>query len=154
MSTDASDRDLALRDLTAAFLRARRAWAQAAGLAIQNSGLSVSLATVVLLVARHPAGIQQGTLAEEVGVNPGAMVRTLDQAEAAELVERRDVVGNRRAKTIHATRKGNQLATEMESELAAARRNLFDGMSTEEIMMTIKVIAHFEESAARFTPPS
>src|SRR5262249_21225536 len=89
MSTDAFVRDLAWRDWTAGFLRARRAWAQAAGLAIQNSGLSVSLATVVLLVARHPEGIQQGTLAEEVGVNPGAMVRTLDQAEAAQLVERR-----------------------------------------------------------------
>jgi MarR family transcriptional regulator for hemolysin len=119
-------------------------------LAIQSSGLSVSLATTVLLVARHPEGMQQGMLAEEVGVNPGAMVRTLDQAEAASLLQRRDLPGNRRTKIVHATARGKELAARMEGELSAARRIIFGDLPTDAIEMTIKVIAHFEDRVAGY----
>ncbi len=82
--------------LTNALQPVRRVWKQAATLAIAKSGISMSLATVVVLVHRNPQGINQRDLAEEVGVNPGALVRLLDQAAALGFLERQESAGDRR----------------------------------------------------------
>src|SRR3546814_3353026 len=92
--------DASLYNFTIAIQPARRVWIQAAGAALANSGLSVSVAAVVVLVARLGPGVQQKVLAIEAGVNPAALVRTLDQGEAAGLLTRRDVPENRRIKVI------------------------------------------------------
>src|SRR3546814_7344473 len=92
--------DASLYNVTIAIQPARRVWIQAAGAALANSGLSVSVAAVVVLVARLGPGVQQKVLAIEAGVNPAALVRTLDQGEAAGLLTRRDVPENRRIKVI------------------------------------------------------
>src|SRR3546814_11817466 len=68
-------------------------------------GLPSSLTAAVILASRSgDAGIRQNVLAEEVGVNPGAMVRILDQAEAAGLLERRASAEDRRVNTVHILR--------------------------------------------------
>src|SRR3546814_12964170 len=89
-----------------------------------NSGLSVSVAAFVVLVARLGPGVQQKVLAIEAGVNPAALVRTLDQGEAAGLLTRRDVPENRRIKVIDLLPEGQKLAQQMEASLAALRKKV------------------------------
>src|SRR3546814_20386150 len=82
--------DASLYNFTMAIQPARRVWIQAAGAALANSGLSVSVAAVVVLVARLGPGVQQKVLAIEAGVNPAALVLTLAQGEAAGHLTRRE----------------------------------------------------------------
>src|SRR3546814_5696689 len=88
--TSGSPAATALFALTDTLQPIRRSWVQAVMTVLAEFGLPSSLTAAVILASRSgDAGIRQNVLAEEVGVNPGAMVRILDQAEAAGLLERR-----------------------------------------------------------------
>ena len=137
----------ALYALTNALQPVRRAWQQAAAAALADSGLSVSLATAVLLVYRLGDGVQQNVLAEEIGVNPAAMVRTLDQAQAAALLERCEIPGNRRAKAVHILPEGRRLAVKMEQALADMRAAVLCDIPPEDIETTTRVLRQFEAGA-------
>src|SRR3546814_16065507 len=82
--------------LTNAVQPVRRAWVQAASVIIADFGLSTSLGTVVILTSRLGPAVPQKELALEVGVNPAALVRTLDRGAAAGLLERKAVSGDPR----------------------------------------------------------
>jgi MarR family transcriptional regulator for hemolysin len=139
-----------LYEFTNALQPVRRAWVQAAGIALADSGLSVSLATTVLLVARHDGGMRQNVLAEEVGVNPATMVRTLDHAEAVGLLERRDVAGDRRARTVFALPEGRNLATRMERSITKLRASLLGDVPEKDIETATEVLRLFEERIGAF----
>lgn len=123
----------------------RRVWVQAATIALADFGLPMSLCTTVILAARAgEEGIQQNVLAEDVGVNPGAMVRILDQGEAAELLKRHDSTRDRRVKIIHILPKGQQLATAMEAAVAALRQSLIGDMPASDVEIATRVLRDFE----------
>lgn len=127
----------------------RRAWQRAAGSALAASGLSASVATAILLVSRLGDGVRQHVLAEEIGVNPAALVRTLDQAEDARLLERRAVPGNRRVRAIFLLPEGKRLALEMEGAVAALRETLLSDFSPADLETATRVLRAFEERARR-----
>jgi len=137
----------ALYALTNAIQPVRRAWEQAATIALADSGLSPALVKTVLLARRLGDGVQQSVLAEEIGVNPGALVRTLDQAEAAGLLQRREVPGNRRARAIHVLAEGRRIALQMEAALDALRAELFEGLSEQDIATATRLLRLFEQRA-------
>ncbi|MBB6193410.1 MarR family transcriptional regulator for hemolysin [Sphingobium wenxiniae] len=141
----------ALLDLTNALQPIRRVWVQAATLVLADLGLPSSLATAVILTSRSGnAGIRQTTLAEEVGVNPGGMVRILDQAEAAGLLERRDSSEDRRVKTVHVLPKGRELAGRMEAAITRLREALLGDLPPEDIETATRVLRLFEERIGAF----
>lgn len=140
----------ALYDLTTAIQPVRRAWLKATTIALEGSGLSVSLASVVLLVYRHGGGVRQSVLAEDVGVNPAALVRTLDQAEGAGLLQRKDAVGDRRAKGVYLLPEGERLALIMEANVAELRQRLLGDLPQSEIETAAKVLRRFEERIGAF----
>lgn len=135
----------ALYALTNSIQPLRRVWLQAVSHTLGQSGISNSLATAVLLVSRRPEGTQQNTLAEDIGINPGALVRTLDQGEAAGLLERREVKGNRRVKEIHILPKGKALALQMEQRLSELRQHLLGDLPAEQIAQTTATLRLFED---------
>ena len=135
--------------LTNSLQPVRRAWQQAAGAALAASGLSASVATVILLVSRLGDGVRQHVLAEEVGVNPAALVRTLDQAEEAQLLERRGVPGNRRVRAIFLLPEGRRLAVAMEETVTTLRETLLGDIPREDIDIAVRVLRTFEERARR-----
>lgn len=145
-----TDADTVYHDFTAALAPTRRAWAQAAGIAISHTGLSVPLATAVLLVAREPDGIQQNVLAEAAGVNRATMTRTLDQAVAAGLVERRELIGDRRVNRIHILPPGRTLAAAMENEIAALRALAFADLPLDALEAATKTLRLAETRLALF----
>lgn len=140
----------ALYRLTNAIQPALRAWRQAANLVLESSGISFSLASALVLIARHPAGMSQSALAEQTGVNAGATVRTVDQGEAAGLMERRAVASDRRANAVHVLPLGSALAQSMEHDLSELRAKLFNDLSDEEIATTTRVLSIIERRAISF----
>lgn len=140
----------ALYALTTAIQPVRRAWWKAATIALEGSGLSVSLATVVLLVYRHGGGVRQSVLAEDAGVNPAALVRTLDQAEASGLLKRRGAPGDRRVKGVYLLPEGERRALIMEANVAELRQRLLGDLAQDEIETATKVLRQFEERIGAF----
>lgn len=137
--------------LTVALQPTRQAWQQAAGIVLAGVGLSVTLATPVLLVSRMGDGISQQALAERIGVHPAALVRTLDQAEQAQLLERRVVPGNWRQRAIHLLPEGKRLAQEMELALSALRAQVLGDLPAEDIDAAVRVLQALEDRARRYS---
>ncbi|SEQ95688.1 MarR family transcriptional regulator, transcriptional regulator for hemolysin [Faunimonas pinastri] len=122
----------------------RRAWLQAAAVVAAENGVSFSVATAILHLSRMGSGLQQSALAEEAGVNPAAMLRTLDQAEAAGLIERRAVAGDRRVKAIHLLAAGEAIAIRLESRLAELRADLLHDVPSAEVQAATRLLRLFE----------
>lgn len=124
----------------------RRVWVQAITSVVSGFGLPSSVATAVVLASRHgKKGVKQNALAEEVGVNPGAMVRILDQAEAAGLIERRDAADDRRSKTVHVVRKGQLLSEEIEVAVKKLRASVLGDLPVKDIETATRVLREFEK---------
>lgn len=141
----------ALVAFTNALQPIRRVWYQAATIALADVGLPMSLCTTIILTARAGSqGAKQSVLAEEVGVNAGAMVRILDQGEAAGLFQRRDSSDDRRVKIVHILPKGQQLATHMEEVVAAFRTSLIGDMPKDELEIATRVLRDFETRMTAF----
>ncbi|GBL57179.1 MarR family winged helix-turn-helix transcriptional regulator [Pseudomonas citronellolis] len=136
--------------LTGSLQPARRAWQQAASLVLAESGLSLAVATPVLLVSRMGDGVLQNVLADCIGVHPAALVRTLDQAEAAGLLERHMVPGNRRLRAIHLQDAGRELAERLEKALNALRAEVLGSIPREDVETATRVLRLMEEKARAY----
>ncbi|WP_426504603.1 MarR family winged helix-turn-helix transcriptional regulator [Serratia proteamaculans] len=145
-----SSKEKSLYALTNALQPVRRVWKQAATLVIAKNGISMSLATVVLWVHRNPQGINQRDLAEEVGVNPGALVRLLDQAAALGFLERQELPGDRRFKTLRILPTGAELAIEIEAAADKLRVELMHDVPLEDIETATRILRLFEERASQY----
>ena len=129
----------------------RRIWVQAVNMALADFGLPASLTSALILAARRgEEGIRQNALAEEVGVNPGAMVRILDQAEAADLLERRDSPDDRRAKIIQALPKGREIARKMEKAVDELRAGILGDLPSQDIETTTRTLRLFEARIGQY----
>jgi MarR family transcriptional regulator for hemolysin len=145
-----SSKEKSLYALTNALQPVRRVWKQAATLVIAKTGISMSLATVVLWVHRNPQGINQRDLAEEVGVNPGALVRLLDQAAALGFLERQELPGDRRFKTLRILPIGADLAKKIEAAADKLRVELMHDVPLEDIETATRILRLFEERASQY----
>src|SRR3546814_285646 len=134
-------------DVCSSDLPVRRAWGSAASVIIADFGLSTSLGTVVILTSRLGPAVPQKELALEVGVNPAALVRTLDRGEAAGLLERNAVSGDRRSNAVGLLPKGEKLAKAMERRVADLRRALLSNLPPEEIETATRILRTLEERA-------
>lgn len=130
--------------LTSSLQPARRAWTQEITRALERFGLAPSLALVLVLLGRKQAAMRQSELADAIGVNPGAMVRTLDQAEKLGFVYRRGVEGDRRANEVHITYSGFDLAERMEAALADLRIELLGDLPPADVEAAVRVLSEIE----------
>lgn len=142
--------DRILFDFTIAIPPAKRAWTQAIGIALTDDKLPMSLAVAVVLAARLGADAHQHALATEIGINPAALVRVLDQGEAMGLLKRCDVPGNRRAKTVELLPAGQALAQKMEATLAALRARMLQGISLEDVRAATRVLRSLEAQSLAY----
>lgn len=147
-SKDEPATDKLLFDLTVAIQPTRRAWVQAASLGLAERGISSSLATVVVVVYRLGKRAPQGAVAHEVGVNPAALVRTLDQGETAGLLKRCDAQTDRRAKEIALLPAGEAMARKIEKDVASLRRELLGDLPAQDVATAVRVLRHLESAAA------
>ncbi len=76
--------------------------------------------------------ISQQALGQTVGIDPSSMVATIDDLEAAGLVERRPNPGDRRAHALHITEKGKRTLAEGRKIARGAQNELLAPLNAEE----------------------
>lgn len=130
--------------LSWAVLPAGRAWQRAAGSAFSRHGISLSLAAPMLVIARLGNGVNQKAVAEELGINTGALVRALDALEEKAVLERRTDANDRRNNTLHLTRSGRKMVAQLEAILDELRRAVLAGLSQEDGAAALRVLAHLD----------
>jgi MarR family transcriptional regulator for hemolysin len=139
-----TDRTPDERAFTASLLRLARIYRRETDKALAEHGISDARALPVLHIARLGDGVRQGVLAEELGVEGPSLVRILDQLCAASLVERREDPNDGRAKTLHLSAEGRELAAVIETQLDALRKGFLSGVVDADLAATLRVLGHFE----------
>jgi MarR family transcriptional regulator for hemolysin len=139
-----NQRQLLLRSFTNGLHRLGRIYRRQVNRVLLEHGLSDSRALPVLQIARSGGGLRQGVLAEELGLEGPSLVRLLDQLCSAGLVERRDDPTDGRAKTLHVTTAGQELAEVLEQILMKLRGQLLATVSDRDLAATVRAFDALE----------
>lgn len=137
--------------LTWTVLPAGRAWQRAAGIALAQSGVSLSIAAVVLVIARLGNGIRQKDVAEESALDPAAIARSVTQLERDGLLKRQRDPSDGRAKTLHLTKRGRALSLKLAEALDTLRTELLAGMDDVEGQIAVRVLRNLERQCLAFS---
>lgn len=140
-----SQHDVMLAKLTTALQPARRAWVQIATEAIAPFGLSASVSSAIVFVARRPEGMIQSHLADLIGISPAMMVRAIDEAEASGLLERRSDANDRRVNCLAVSTNGAVVASEIERELVRLRRAQLGTVPIRSVVTAYRVLRAIEQ---------
>ena len=105
-----------------------RQWRQLADLALAEFGVSNSAGWCLIYLDRLGPDVRQADLAEELGITQPSLVRTLDQLQAAGLVERVPNPDDRRSNRVAFTPEGQELVGRIEARLENLRRELLAGV--------------------------
>ncbi len=107
---------------------------------LSELSLSHSMGLAVMLLGRMEEGVRQGALADQLGMEPPSAVPLVDQMERGGLVERRIDAGDKRARTLHLTQAGRDLAARAEARSAEIRAELFDGIDKADLSTALAVL--------------
>lgn len=124
-----------------------RAWRARNDAALAELGLSAALAYPIMAVHRLGGGVRQNVVADALGIEGPSLVRALDTLGAAGLLERRDDLADRRAKTLHLTREGERLARRIETVVAKVRDELLAGIREEDLATAVRVLQSIARAA-------
>lgn len=94
---------------------------------------------VMAYVSRTP-GISQTELAASVECSRMAITSLLDRMQVKDLVERREVKGDRRVRSIYLTSKGEALVRGMNRTAGQVLKEVFANISEEEISQLEKIL--------------
>jgi len=139
--------------LTSDIIRLSRVYRKKVSRALTAYGISESQSFPVLHIARNGGGMRQNTLADELGMEGPSLVRLLDQLSASGLVERRDDSHDRRAKNLHLTQSGLELALKVESALEQIRKRLLKSVSDADLAATLRVLTIFDREIETMETP-
>jgi MarR family transcriptional regulator, transcriptional regulator for hemolysin len=98
--------------------------------------------SALYMIADAEKGINQTNLADRLGVSGPTLVRLLDSLEADGLVERAAVAGDRRAKLVLIKEAGRKTLAEVDIDAARMRKDLFSGVSDNDLDATLRVLRH------------
>ena len=129
--------------------RAARQWRRVVDRRMQPFGLTEATWLPLIYLARAPVPMRQKDLAEALSLDGSSVVRLLDALEAAELVERREQDGDRRARIIVPTRRGLSIAEQVETVSRQVRNAVLTGLSAEELEVATRVLEQACQNLAR-----
>jgi MarR family transcriptional regulator for hemolysin len=121
--------------------RAYRQWRRAADLRLQPYELTEATWLPLIRLARAPTPLRQKDLAAQLFVDNSAVVRLIDNLQAAGLVERREGE-DRRAKIIVLTARGRAITDKVDLVVRGVRDDALAGLRSEDIEATIRVLDH------------
>jgi MarR family transcriptional regulator, transcriptional regulator for hemolysin len=127
--------------------RLGRVWRRRADQALSAHGLSEAMSTPLLILSRRGKCVRQGVLANEMGIEGPSLVRLIDLLQAEGLVERREDPTDRRAKMLHVTPLGEAKVAEINRVLQRLRAELMNGIPSEDLAITFKVLRQIEQTA-------
>ncbi len=135
------ERQQQLRDGFASLVaRAARQWRRTVDRRLQPFGLTEATWLPLIYLARAPVPMRQKDLAAALALDGSSVVRLLDALVAAELVERREEDGDRRARIIVPTRRGLAIAEQVEAVSREVRNAALAGLSDEELEIATGVL--------------
>ena len=123
-----------------------RAYRRHVDRAFLGLGVSHTLALPVMLLGRLEDGVRQGALVDALGVEPPSLVPLLNQLERAGLVERRPDAADKRAKTLHLTPAGRDLAQRAEIVANEVRAEVLRDIPAGDIEVTARVLGRLQLS--------
>ncbi|MWV18043.1 MarR family transcriptional regulator [Pseudomonas sp. L-22-4S-12] len=118
-----------------------RAWRAELDRRLAGLGLSQARWLVLLHLALHQEPPTQRELAKTVGVEGPTLARLLDGLEAQGLVQRQAVPEDRRAKKVLLSPQARPLIEQIESIAMGLRKELFAGVSEEDMQLCQRVHA-------------
>ncbi len=98
--------------------------------------------SALYMIADAENGINQTNLADRLGVRGPTLVRLLDNLEADGLVKRIAIAGDRRAKLVLIEKAGRKVLAEVDVHAARMRKDLFSGVSDEDLDTALRVLRH------------
>jgi MarR family transcriptional regulator for hemolysin len=132
------------RTLTALLAPLSRTYRRHIDRAFLSLGISHTLGLPVMMMGRLGDGIRQGALVEALGIEPPSLVPLLDQLERAGLAERRPCAEDKRAKTLHLTETGRELASRAETAAAQARQAVLKDIPADDLATTVRVLGQMQ----------
>ena len=117
-----------------------RAYRRHVDKAFLSLGVSHTLALPVMLLGRLEDGVRQGALVDALGVEAPSLVPLLNQLERSGLVERRADIADKRAKTLHLTPSGRDLAARAEIVANDVRSAILSAIPADEIEVAARVL--------------
>jgi MarR family transcriptional regulator, transcriptional regulator for hemolysin len=143
-----------LRDSFAPLVaRAARQWRRAVDRRLQPFGLTEATWLPLIYLARAPVPMRQKDLAAALTLDGSSVVRLLDALVAADLVERREEDGDRRARIIVPTKHGLAIAEQVEAVAREVRNATLSGLSEGELEISVRVLEQVCASLAKQQDP-
>lgn len=133
--------------LSSGLILAGRQWQKVVDNALAGQGISNAMTTPLLMIGRSGGGIRQVELAQLIGVEGPSLVRILDKLAAAGLVRRECDANDRRANLLWLTEQGQALLKQLETQLAALRKQTFGELSPQEMDTILRFYRIVEEAA-------
>ncbi|WP_294391623.1 MarR family transcriptional regulator [uncultured Sphingomonas sp.] len=134
------------RRLGARLVPLARSYRRALDRGMADLSLSHSMALAVMLLGRLGDGVRQGALAEQMGMEAASVVPLVDQMERAGLVARQVDASDKRARTLHLTEAGSDLAARAETRSARIRAALLDGISEADLRTALSVLDRLNDA--------
>jgi MarR family transcriptional regulator for hemolysin len=125
-----------------------RRWRQLADQTLAELGVSNSAGWCLIYLDRLGPDARQADVAEELGITQPSLVRTLDQLQAAGLVERVPNPDDRRSNRVAFTPEGQRLVGQIETRLDDLRRELLDGVPDAAIEIAVNLLTLLEQRMA------
>ena len=124
--------------------RLARRLRQAVDAELQTFGLTDATWRPLAYVGRLGGGVRQKELATALGIEGPSLVRLLDNLERRGLIERREDENDRRARGIHLTRAGRDLAVRVAKVGTEIQARLLSTVPPQDLETCQRVLAHFE----------
>ena len=107
---------------------------------LRHTGLTQARWYALLELSKHPQGLTQRELAEQVGVEASTLVRHLDELERQEIISRSPVDGDRRANLVRPTARAEPLLREISEIAATLRAELLGDLPEEDLDACIALL--------------
>ncbi|WP_455272130.1 MarR family winged helix-turn-helix transcriptional regulator [Rhizobium herbae] len=107
---------------------------------VKERGLTLSRARALFALSKRD-GLNQRELADELGIETPTIVRLLDGMEKQGFIERRVEASDRRAKQIHMTARGRDIADEIDKLACEIRGQVLDGVDAEDKATALQVVS-------------
>jgi MarR family transcriptional regulator for hemolysin len=128
--------------------RLARRLRQAVDAELQAFGLTDATWRPLAYVGRLGGGVRQKELAIALGIEGPSLVRLLDSLERRGLIERRENESDRRARGIHLTRAGRDLAVRVAKVGTEIQARLLASVPAADLEICQRVLANIERQLA------
>lgn len=141
--------DIMLMVLSHELTRTARAYKTAGDRIATQYGFSQATAWPAALIYQMGDGVRPGEIANELGLDPSSVVRVIDQLIAAGIMTRKEDKSDRRARLLSLTESGRERIQVLLAAMYPFRKNLFDGIDTDELEVCLKVLRKLGEAIRR-----